>query len=303
MAIQVKNGKAFEWAVAKSISEITNFKIAESPEAELNQNHYLNLDEKKRTVFDESSLIAIDHILKKESKKLKGSGTITFNSDSAGKEGDVRDVIIKLDSCEIGFSCKTNHEALKHSRLSKNIDFVTKWGLHPDGCSQTYWDKVNPIFMELEGIAKNSKTTALWSDFNDKANRVYWPILNAWEDEIRRIKSISEDVEKAMCKNMLHYLIGKDDFYKVISHGRRYVDIHAYNFNNTLATRRSKLPEFLNSINDKNGTQYSKTITFNGGYSINFRIHSASSRVEPSLKFDIAALGLPTGEIYQQTFD
>ena len=39
-----------------------------------------------------------------ESKKLKGSGTITFNSDSAGKEGDVRDVIIKLDSSEIGFS-------------------------------------------------------------------------------------------------------------------------------------------------------------------------------------------------------
>ena len=77
MAIQVKNGKAFEWAVAKTISEITKFKIAESPEADLNQNHYLNLDEKKRTVFDESSLIAIDHILKKESKKLKGSGTIT----------------------------------------------------------------------------------------------------------------------------------------------------------------------------------------------------------------------------------
>ena len=35
MAIQVKNGKAFEWAVAKSISEITKFKIAKSPEAEL----------------------------------------------------------------------------------------------------------------------------------------------------------------------------------------------------------------------------------------------------------------------------
>ena len=97
MAIQVKNGKAFEWAVAKTISEITKFKIAESSEAKLNQNHYLNLDEKKRKVFDGSSLIAVEHILKKESSKLKGFGTITFNSDSAGKEGDVRDVIIKLD--------------------------------------------------------------------------------------------------------------------------------------------------------------------------------------------------------------
>lgn len=303
MAIQVKNGKAFEWAVAKTISDITKFKIAESSEAKLNQNHYLNLDEKKRKVFDGSSLIAVEHILKKESSKLKGFGIITFNSDSAGKEGDVRDVIIKLDSSEIGFSCKTNHEALKHSRLSKKIDFVGKWGLHPDGCSQNYWEKINPIFVELEDIAKESNRTALWSDFDDKPNRVYWPLLDAWEDEILRIKSISEVVEKEMCKNMLHYLIGKDDFYKVISHGRSKVDIHAFNFNNTLATRRSRLPEFLNSINNKNGTQFSKTITFNGGYSINFRIHSASSRVEPSLKFDIAALGLPTGEVYQQTFD
>jgi hypothetical protein len=44
-------------------------------------------------------------------------------------------------------------------------------------------------------------------------------------------------------------------------------------------------------------------VTFNRGYSINFRIHSASSKVESSLKFDVNAIGLPVNEIYQQTFD
>jgi len=175
--------------------------------------------------------------------------------------------------------------------------------LHKDGCSTDYWNKVSPIFKELEDIAKKSNKKALWADYEDKANRVYWPILDAWEEEILRIKSLSEKNEEEMCRNMVHYLIGKYDFYKIISHGKGKADIHAYNFNNTLDTRRSKLPTHLNSINNKNGTQYSKTITFNGGYSINFRIHSASSRVEPSLKFDIVAIGLPTGEIYQQTFD
>lgn len=53
----------------------------------------------------------------------------------------------------------------------------------------------------------------------------------------------------------------------------------------------------------KNGGQYSKTIVFNRGYSINFRIHNSESKVTPSLKFDITAIGLPANEIYQQTFD
>jgi len=56
-------------------------------------------------------------------------------------------------------------------------------------------------------------------------------------------------------------------------------------------------------VNNKNGGQYSKTVVFNHGYSINFRIHNASSRVEASLKFDIKAIGLPTSEVYQQTID
>ena len=85
--------------------------------------------------------------------------------------------------------------------------------------------------------------------------------------------------------------------------GAHTVYLQAYNFNGTLSTRRTKYPDAINTINKKNGGVYSKTIVFNHGYSINFRIHNASSRVEPSLKFDITAMGLPVNEVYQQTFE
>jgi len=46
------------------------------------------------------------------------------------------------------------------------------------------------------------------------------------------------------------------------------------------------------------GGRYSKTVRFNRGFTFNFRIHSASSRVEPSLKFAVSAISLPPSEIY-----
>ncbi len=46
-------------------------------------------------------------------------------ADSAGQEGDVRDILTirAVQKWEIGVSAKNNHKAVKHSRLSKNIDF------------------------------------------------------------------------------------------------------------------------------------------------------------------------------------
>jgi len=71
----------------------------------------------------------------------------------------------------------------------------------------------------------------------------------------------------------------------------------------TLNTTKTKFPTHINSINDKNGSQYSKTITFNHGFSFNFRVKNGDKAIKPSLKFAIGAIGLPQSEVYQQTFD
>lgn len=187
--------------------------------------------------------------------------------------------------------------------MSDNLDFVKSWGLDHAGCSDVYWDVIKPIFEELRKIRRDSGRKALWAKVDDKPERFYWPILDAWSDEIKRICDVSDSKAQFVCKEMIAYLIGRNDFYKIICRGSASADIQAFNFNGSLATTKTKFPTFINAINNKNGGVFSKTIVFNRGYSINFRIHNASSRVEPSLKFDIKAIGLPVNEIYQHTFD
>ncbi len=159
------------------------------------------------------------------------------------------------------------------------------------------------MFEDLRQIRTFSNKTALWEDLPDKVDKYYWPILNAWSNEIIRLCSINEEKTRNVCKDLVSYLIGRYDFYKIISYNSNKTIIQAYNFNNTLSTKKTNYPSCINTINTKNGGIYSKTIVFNRGFSINFRIHNASSKVEPSLKFDINAIGLPINEIYQHTFD
>lgn len=54
---------------------------------------------------------------------------LLIQQDSHGKEGDVRDILIvrRNITWKIGLSLKHNHFAVKHSRLSKNLDFGQSW--------------------------------------------------------------------------------------------------------------------------------------------------------------------------------
>ena len=65
---------------------------------------------------------------------------ITIAPDFFGQTGDVRDVILTKNNWEIGISCKHNHQALKHQRLSNRIDFGLEWAGYP--VSQNYWNTI-----------------------------------------------------------------------------------------------------------------------------------------------------------------
>lgn len=306
MAKQKENGMAFEWAVGKAISSETSFPIVIDKFSEIPRICYEEkISERKRAVFDRAALVAVKHILAKENifSWDTALSSIKFNSDSAGQSGDVRDLIIRGPIRNLGISCKANHEALKHPRLSGKLDFIKKWGLSAAGCSQEYWDEIKPIFKQLSDIKKESFGNATWEDLPDKPERFYWPILDAWEREILRSLEAAGINQQEICKNFITYLIGKNDFYKIMCKGSDRVELQAFNFSGELSTKKTKYPTNINLINNKNGGIYSKTIVFNHGYSINFRIHSASSKVESSLKFDINAIGLPASDVYQQTFD
>lgn len=102
---------------------------------------------------------------------------------------------------------------------------------------------------------------------------------------------------------LLKYLIGKQDFYKVIKK-KKVTEIHAFNLHGSLNKRTSKikpkykvsklkLPSRIIELSFKRNSMDTLMLTLDEGWQISFRIHNASSKVEPSLKFDINLMGQP----------
>ncbi len=222
--------------------------------------------------------------------------TLSLQKDKLGEIGDIRDILIYFDRFCIGLSIKHNHDALKHSRLSKDLDFGKKWlGV---GVSQNYKDTIKPLFERLENAKKEGM---LWRDFPNKEQEIYAPLLQAFKKEVLRI---DEDKKNKVPQKMVEYLLGKYDFYKAILLEREQkTKLEAYHFNNTLnrsvknKPKRiiplSKLPTRMIYFDFKPKSFNTLELVLDEGWSFSLRIHNASSRVEPSLKFDIKLLSKP----------
>lgn len=63
-----------------------------------------------------------------------------------------------------------------------------------------------------------------------------------------------------------------------------------------------KLPNRLIDIVYQEDSTTTLLVTLNEGWQISFRIHNASSRVEPSLKFDINLVSAPHSLFINQLF-
>lgn len=242
-----------------------------------------------KTIFDLEKLILED-----------GDDTLELliQKDEAGKEGDVRDIlIIRRDiQWEIGLSIKHNHFAVKHSRLAKSLDFGDKWYGIP--CSEDYWEKVGPIFEYLD--KEHAKNTT-WADLPDKQLDVYAPLLRAFISEVER----SYEKDRTLPRKMIEYLLGKHDFYKVISlDARKLTQVQAVNAHGELGkpskTEKSAvviptavLPTRIVSIELRPDRTNTIDLFLDNGWQFSFRIHNASTIVESSLKFDIQFEGLP----------
>ncbi|WJJ03606.1 HaeIII family restriction endonuclease [Helicobacter pylori] len=227
---------------------------------------------------------------------LQNEITLSLQKDKLGEIGDIRDILIYFDRFCIGLSIKHNHEAIKHSRLSKDLDFGEKWlGVR---VSQNYKDTIKPLFERLENAKKEGM---LWRDFPNKEQEIYAPLLQAFKKEVLRI---DENKENKVPQKMVEYLLGKYDFYKAILLEREQkTKLEAYHFNNTLNRSMknkpkkiiplSKLPTRMIYFDFKPKSFNTLELVLNEGWSFSLRIHNASSRVEPSLKFDIKLLSKP----------
>ena len=230
-------------------------------------------------------------------------------ADKAGQAGDVRDVLAirSLQKWEIGISAKNNHRAVKHSRLSNDIDFGQKWLGIP--CSVDYFEEIKPVFNNLAKLRTASKATQKWDTLGDYHSSVYVPVLNAFKTELLKLDKENPGI---IAERLVEYLIGNQDFYKVIK-GKNKVEIQAYNLQGTLnlpfenikpkaRIQRLKLPNRLIEVVYQDNSQTTLLVTLNEGWQISFRIHNASSRIEPSLKFDINLVSAPHSLFSNQLF-
>ncbi len=235
-----------------------------------------------------------------------GSLTLVIQTDAQGIAGDVRDVVCvrRSNGWEIGISCKHNHHAVKHSRLSATIDFGKEWLGKP--CSQNYFDAVVPLFNELRDMRTNAiakgEPLPLWNDIPNKAERYYVPILNAFLTELKRLTDDNSDVPS----KLIEYLLGRYDFYKVITddtHKTTRVEAInvAGNLNKPANGHRSivdvaklKLPTRFYHIDFVPNSDNKVEIVCDEGWTLTMRIHNASSKIEPSLKFDVQLVSLPS---------
>lgn len=296
-------GRAYEYVIINRLREyITQYRpvhILQNKSFEDAKKAYAEITQELKDLLSLSADVAITKLYDLEPLIFEDNDELELmiQNDGKGEDGDVRDILIIRTSIgwEIGLSVKHNHLAVKHSRLSNTIDFGDKW--YNKKCSDTYWLEVNSVFDKLDSyIAQNME----WNQVARKSDEIYMPILSAWMNELQR--AYNEDHK--ICKRFVEYLLGRSDFYKVISlDTKRLTKLQGYNLHgqlNKTGKRKPttliplvKLPDTIRYIGFKENSKTTVEITMNNGWSFSFRIHNADRKVKKSLKFDIQFIGVP----------
>ena len=318
MAKQTTNGKAFEYALLNEfyerLKQVTQVTVIKNDIFNNALNCFETFSQKEKDAYSLNASFAVNFLLDIEprlSNHINQDDILELEivADKVGQSGDVRDVLAIRSSqqWEIGISAKNNHRAVKHSRLSNDINFGEKWiGI---SASTNYFATIQPIFDNLSELRTSSKATMKWQSLGDYHSSVYVPILNAFKDELIKLDRENPGV---VASRLVEYLIGNQDFYKVIK-GRNKVEIQAYNLHGTLnlpfgsikpkaKVSKLKLPTRLIEVVFQENSKTTLLVTLNEGWQISFRIHNASSRVEPSLKFDINLVSSPHTLFVNQLF-
>ena len=105
---------------------------------------------------------------------------------------------------------------------------------------------------------------------------------------------------------MFEYLVGIRDYHKIVSHdNKRMTLIHTFNLHGSLnqpSTEKEsefevlpvELPTEIISMRFKKNSNTTVEIYMDNGWAFSFRIHSASTLVQPSLKFDVQFISTPS---------
>ena len=124
----MKNGKAFEYALAKQYYEYLrnegiNVELIENDAINVARGYYNDFHDLEKNRFDNSAKATISTMIKIEPGLTNPNGVnnilkIKLVSDSRGADGDVRDVIFKRDSYYRYYTNKAICATVKGRHLS-----------------------------------------------------------------------------------------------------------------------------------------------------------------------------------------
>jgi site-specific DNA-cytosine methylase len=170
---QMITGKSFEYALLiqfeEKLKDKTNIEVIKNSAFTVAKDCFGAVTDTERSEYLLSASFAINFLMDIEPRLSNDIGKkdvlqLEILTDDKGKNGDVRDVLAirVLQKWEIGVSAKNNHRAVKHSRLSSDIDFGEKWlGIR---VSKKYFNTVTPIFQNLRKIREKSNKKKLWNE-------------------------------------------------------------------------------------------------------------------------------------------
>ena len=274
---QVRNGKAFEFAIATNLENRFNVPIEMDNVACKAKDYY---EQCTLQYLDEAANSAVE-FLSKNDPRFQMATKICILPDKRGEFGDVRDIItILVEGNEIGLSAKHNNKKAKHPRISAQSDFGQEWTRFP--VSDSYFGAISPIFERLQ-----NEKRSYWNQIPDKMDNIYLPILSAFKTEVIQLSELHGE---AFVQRLFQYLVGNLDYYKVICFEGRVI-IQSFNINGTLEWGEIlNTPKRIQCITRKQGSKTTLIVEFSKGWKFSFRIHNAKTNIESSLKFDIEFL-------------
>lgn len=306
MSVNSNNqGRAYEYAWMTALLELLKplrkTDVVHNSSYEANERAWNAISQEKQKLYTTSANAAANTIVELEPMMDENSVDtliLEFQKDEAGENGDVRDIVIHRDDIdwEIGLSIKHNHDAVKHSRLSHVLDFGKEWYGVP--CSHDYWNDINQVF-ELLKCEKDRETA--WADLDKKEETVYVPLLQAFLNEVTRAYRENPNI----VVKMFEYLVGVKDYHKIVSHdSKKMTLIHTFNLHGTLnqpsavkvsafEVLTADIPTEIIAMRFKKNSNTTVEIYMDNGWAFSFRIHSASTVVQPSLKFDVQFISTP----------
>ena len=286
MSKRQTNGRGLEHAFALAVKRCLGTEVFGDVKA-LRKRAYADLDPGLQEVFSKDAVSLLGHVLQLEGIPQGERGwSARFLDDSCAREGDVRDIVISKGDREVGISCKSNHKAFKHSRISPKSSLRVAWRLSPLSASDLrYVRELGRLFADLE-----SQPFDRWSDLSARRKQVFCDAcISAFHKEIRHL--VPEEGESKISRGLVRYFLGSKGYYKCVVSERESF-LQAFCFGRS-AVARISLPRRLVALDFPPGRHGVLHIHFDRGFSFSLRLHNASSNYERSLKFDIQALALP----------